>query len=140
MKKKNTTSKSQYSYMVTGILAAHVRNGEELTIEKIKKAVNAAVLAFQLISEHTDEPEEETEEELETVDYFADYPWPKGKEVRYTELERWLISQGVRSKGRASGIIKKSREDGFIVRNILTSRYSRNPAVDTLKDALTSKP
>ena len=76
MKKKTTTSKSQYCYMVTGILAAHVRNGEELTINCIKKAVAASVLAFELISKETDLPEEkQTETDTETVDYFAKFPW-----------------------------------------------------------------
>ena len=114
MKKKTTTSKSQYCYMVTGILAAHVRNGEELTINCIKKAVAASVLAFELISKETDLPEEkQTETDTETVDYFAKFPW-NGCGATYTELENWIRKNVINSKHRANIIIRESKSSGLI--------------------------
>ena len=73
MTKKQSPTFSQLSYIVTGILAAHVQRGDELSQTVIEKAVFAAKTAAEaiedIVNEYTDDEDSSIKE-----DPFKDYP------------------------------------------------------------------
>ena len=121
MTKKQTPTFSQMSYIVTGILAAHVQRGDELSQTVIEKAVFAAKTAAEaiedIVNEYTDDEDGSIKE-----DPFKDYPW-SDKEERYTELANHLRAQGVTSNRRISEIFHESLEKGYLMKNSLTGKY-----------------
>lgn len=121
MTKKQAPTFSQLSYIVTGILAAHVQRGDELSQTVIEKAVFAAKTAAEaiedIVNEYTDDEDCSIKE-----DPFKDYPW-SDKEERYTDLANHLRAQGVTSNRRISEIFHESLEKGYLVKNSLTGKY-----------------
>ncbi len=121
MTKKQAPTFSQLSYIVTGILAAHVQRGDELSQAVIEKAVFAAKTAAEaiedIVNEYTDDEDGSIKE-----DPFKDYPW-SGKEERYTDLANHLRAQGVTSNRRISEIFHDSLENGYLMKNSLTGKY-----------------
>ena len=124
MTKKQTPTFSQLSYIVTGILAAHVQRGDELSQTVIEKAVFAAKTAAEAIEDIVNEYTDDEDESIKT-DPFKDYPW-SGKEERYTDLANYLKQQGVTSNRRISEIFNESREKGYLVKNLLTGKYKHS--------------
>ena len=124
MTKKQAPTFSQLSYIVTGILAAHVQRGDELSQAVIEKAVFAAKTAAEaiedIVNEYTDDEDESIKE-----DPFKDYPW-SDKEERYTDLANHLRAQGVTSNRRISEIFHDSLEKGYLVKNSLTGKYKHS--------------
>ena len=124
MTKKQAPTFSQLSYIVTGILAAHVQRGDELSQTVIEKAVCAAKTAAEsiedIVNEYTDDEDESIKE-----DPFKDYPW-SDKEERYTDLANHLRAQGVTSNRRISEIFHNSLEKGYLVKNSLTGKYKHS--------------
>ena len=124
MTKKQTPTFSQLSYIVTGILAAHVQRGDELSQTVIEKAVFAAKTAAEaiedIVNEYTDDEDGSIKE-----DPFKDYPW-SDKEERYTDLANHLRAQGVTSNRRISEIFHDSLEKGYLVKNALTGKYKHS--------------
>jgi len=124
MTKKQTPTFSQLSYIVTGILAAHVQRGDELSQTVIEKAVFAAKTAAEaiedIVNEYTDDEDGSIKE-----DPFKDYPW-SDKEERYTDLANHLRAQGVTSNRRISEIFHESLEKGYLVKNSLTGKYKHS--------------
>ena len=124
MTKKQTPTFSQLSYIVTGILAAHVQRGDELSQTVIEKAVFAAKTAAEaiedIVNEYTDDEDGSIKE-----DPFKDYPW-SDKEERYTDLANYLKAQGVTSNRRISEIFHDSLEKGYLVKNSLTGKYKHS--------------
>ena len=124
MNKKQTPTFSQLSYIVTGILAAHVQRGDELSQTVIEKAVFAAKTAAEaiedIVNEYTDDEDGSIKE-----DPFKDYPW-SDKEERYTDLANHLRAQGVTSNRRISEIFHDSLEKGYLVKNSLTGKYKHS--------------
>ena len=124
MTKKQAPTFSQLSYIVTGILAAHVQRGDELSQTVIEKAVFAAKTAAEaiedIVNEYTDDEDESIKE-----DPFKDYPW-SDKEERYTDLANHLRAQGVTSNRRISEIFHDSLEKGYLVKNSLTGKYKHS--------------
>ena len=124
MTKKQTPTFSQLSYIVTGILAAHVQRGDELSQTVIEKAVFAAKTAAEaiedIVNEYTDDEDDSIKE-----DPFKDYPW-SDKEERYTDLANYLKQQGVTSNRRISEIFHESLEKGYLVKNSLTGKYKHS--------------
>lgn len=124
MNKKQTPTFSQLSYIVTGILAAHVQRGDELSQTVIEKAVFAAKTAAEaiedIVNEYTDDEDASIKE-----DPFKDYPW-SDKEERYTDLANHLREQGVTSNRRISEIFHESLEKGYLVKNSLTGKYKHS--------------
>ena len=124
MNKKQAPTFSQLSYIVTGILAAHVQRGDELSQTVIEKAVFAAKTAAEaiedIVNEYTDDEDESIKE-----DPFKDYPW-SDKEERYTDLANHLRAQGVTSNRRISEIFHDSLEKGYLVKNSLTGKYKHS--------------
>ena len=120
MNKKQAPTFSQLSYIVTGILAAHVQRGDELSQTVIEKAVFAAKTAAEaiedMVNEYTDDEDESIKE-----DPFKDYPW-SDKEERYTDLANHLRAQGVTSNRRISEIFHDSLEKGYLMKNSLTGK------------------
>ena len=121
MTKKQTPTFSQLSYIVTGILAAHVQRGDELSQTVIEKAVFAAKTAAEAIEDIVNEYADDEDESIKT-DPFKDYPW-SGKEERYTDLANHLRAQGVTSNRRISEIFHDSLENGYLMKNSLTGKY-----------------
>ena len=124
MNKKQAPTFSQLSYIVTGILAAHVQRGDELSQAVIEKAVFAAKTAAEaiedIVNEYTDDEDGSIKE-----DPFKDYPW-SDKEERYTDLANHLRAQGVTSNRRISEIFHDSLEKGYLVKNSLTGKYKHS--------------
>ena len=124
MTKKQAPTFSQLSYIVTGILAAHVQRGDELSQTVIEKAVFAAKTAAEaiedIVNEYTDDEDGSIKE-----DPFKDYPW-SDKEERYTDLANHLKAQGVTSNRRISEIFNEAREKGYLVKNLLTGKYKHS--------------
>ena len=124
MNKKQAPTFSQLSYIVTGILAAHVQRGDELSQTVIEKAVFAAKTAAEaiedIVNEYTDDQDESIKE-----DPFKDYPW-SDKEERYTDLANHLRAQGVTSNRRISEIFHDSLEKGYLMKNSLTGKYKHS--------------
>ena len=124
MSKKQAPTFSQLSYIVTGILAAHVQRGDELSQTVIEKAVFAAKTAAEaiedIVNEYTDDEDGRIKE-----DPFKDYPW-SDKEERYTDLANHLRAQGVTSNRRISEIFHDSLEKGYLMKNSLTGKYKHS--------------
>ena len=124
MSKKQAPTFSQLSYIVTGILAAHVQRGDELSQTVIEKAVFAAKTAAEaiedIVNDYTDDEDGSIKE-----DPFKDYPW-SDKEERYTDLANHLKAQGVTSNRRISEIFHESLEKGYLVKNLLTGKYKHS--------------
>ena len=124
MNKKQAPTFSQLSYIVTGILAAHVQRGDELSQTVIEKAVFAAKTAAEaiedIVNEYTDDEDGSIKE-----DPFKDYPW-SDKEERYTDLANHLRAQGVTSNRRISEIFHDSLEKGYLMKNSLTGKYKHS--------------
>ena len=124
MTKKQTPTFSQLSYIVTGILAAHVQRGDELSQTVIEKAVFAAKTAAEaiedIVNEYTDDEDGSIKE-----DPFKDYPW-SDKEERYTDLANHLKAKGVTSNRRISEIFHDSLEKGYLMKNSLTGKYKHS--------------
>ena len=124
MTKKQAPTFSQLSYIVTGILAAHVQRGDELSQAVIEKAVFAAKTAAEaiedIVNDYTDDEDGSIKE-----DPFKDYPW-SDKEERYTDLANHLRAQGVTSNRRISEIFHDSLEKGYLVKNSLTGKYKHS--------------
>ena len=124
MNKKQAPTFSQLSYIVTGILAAHVQRGDELSQTVIKKAVFAAKTAAEAIEDIVNEYTDDEDSSIKT-DPFNDYPW-SDKEERYTDLANHLRAQGVTSNRRISEIFHDSLENGYLVKNSLTGKYKHS--------------
>lgn len=124
MTKKQAPTFSQLSYIVTGILAAHVQRGDELSQTVIEKAVFAAKTAAEaiedIVNDYTDDEDGSIKE-----DPFKDYPW-SDKEERYTDLANHLKAKGVTSNRRISEIFNEAREKGYLVKNLLTGKYKHS--------------
>ena len=123
MTKKQAPTFSQMSYIVTGILAAHVQRGDELSQTVIEKAVFAAKTAAEAIEDIVSEGKDDSEEELKDV--FKEYPWTD-KPERYTNLANWLKDQGVTSNRRISEIFHEQLEAGFLKKDALSGKYIHN--------------
>lgn len=124
MTKKQAPTFSQLSYIVTGILAAHVQRGDELSQAVIEKAVFAAKTAAEAIEDIVNEYTDDEDESIKT-DPFKDYPW-SDKEERYTDLANYLKAQGVTSNRRISEIFHESLEKGYLMKNSLTGKYKHS--------------
>ena len=124
MTKKQAPTFSQLSYIVTGILAAHVQRGDELSQTVIEKAVFAAKTAAEAIEDIVNEYIDDEDEGIKT-DPFKDYPW-SDKEERYTDLANHLKAQGVTSNRRISEIFHDSLEKGYLMKNSLTGKYKHS--------------
>lgn len=124
MTKKQTPTFSQLSYIVTGILAAHVQRGDELSQSVIEKAVFAAKTAAEAIEDIVNEYTDDEDESIK-ADPFKDYPW-SDKEERYTDLANHLKAQGVTSNRRISEIFHESLEKGYLMKNSLTGKYQHS--------------
>ena len=123
MTKKQAPTFSQLSYIVTGILAAHVQRGDELSQTVIEKAVFAAKTAAEAIEDIVSEGKDDSEEEMKDV--FKEYPWTD-KPERYTNLANWLKNQGVTSNRRISEIFHEQLEAGFLKKDALSGKYIHN--------------
>lgn len=123
MTKKQAPTFSQLSYIVTGILAAHVQRGDELSQTVIEKAVFAAKTAAEAIEDIVSDGKDDSEEELKDV--FKEYPWTD-KPERYTNLANWLNDQGVTSNRRISEIFHEQLEAGFLKKDALSGKYIHN--------------
>lgn len=123
MTKKQAPTFSQLSYIVTGILAAHVQRGDELSHTVIEKAVFAAKTAAEAIEDIVSDGKDDSEEELKDV--FKEYPWTD-KPERYTNLANWLKDQGVTSNRRISEIFHEQLEAGFLKKDALSGKYIHN--------------
>ena len=123
MTKKQTPTFSQLSYIVTGILAAHVQRGDELSQAVIEKAVFAAKTAAEAIEDIVNDGKDDSVEELKDV--FKEYPWTD-KPERYTNLANWLKDQGVTSNRRISEIFHEQLEAGFLKKDALSGKYIHN--------------
>lgn len=124
MTKKQAPTFSQLSYIVTGILAAHVQRGDELSQTVIEKAVFAAKTAAEAIEDIVNEYADDEDGSIKE-DPFKDYPW-SDKEERYTDLANHLRAQGVTSNRRISEIFHESLEKGYLVKNSLTGKYKHS--------------
>jgi hypothetical protein len=124
MTKKQAPTFSQLSYIVTGILAAHVQRGDELSQTVIEKAVFAAKTAAEAIEDIVNEYTDDEDGSIKD-DPFKDYPW-SDKEERYTDLANHLRAQGVTSNRRISDIFHDSLEKGYLVKNSLTGKYKHS--------------
>ena len=124
MTKKQAPTFSQLSYIVTGILAAHVQRGDELSQTVIEKAVFAAKTAAEAIEDIVNEYTDDEDESIKT-DPFKDYHW-SDKEERYTDLANHLKAKGVTSNRRISEIFHESLEKGYLMKNSLTGKYKHS--------------
>jgi len=122
MTKKQAPTFSQLSYIVTGILAAHVQRGDELSQTVIEKAVFAAKTAAEAIEDIVNDY---TGDEYGGIkdDPFKDYPW-SDKPERYTDLANYLKQQGVSSNRRISEIFHECIEAGYLIKDPLTAKYT----------------
>ena len=140
--KKNKPTISQYSYMVTGLLSAWIREHKEfpdLYANIVDDAVNITKYAFDRIAMICDETEEEkpiikeeaeqdyffgsSSDFTEQADPFKDYPWD-GKPARYTDLENWLCGRGITSHRKIASIFDDSLKIGYIIKDAKTKLYS----------------
>lgn len=140
--KKNKPTISQYSYMVTGLLSAWIREHKEfpdLYANIVDDAVNITKYAFDRIAMICDETEEEkpiikneaeqdyffgsSSDFIEQADPFKDYPWD-GKPARYTDLENWLCCRGITSHRKIASIFDDSLKIGYIIKDAKTKLYS----------------
>jgi hypothetical protein len=124
MNKKQAPTFSQLSYIVTGILAAHVQRGDELSQTVIEKAVFAAKTAAEAIEDIVNEYTDDEDSSIK-ADPFKDYPW-SDREERYTDLANHLKAQGVTSNRRISEIFHESLEKGYLMKNSLTGKYKHS--------------
>ena len=124
MTRKQAPTFSQLSYIVTGILAAHVQRGDELSQAVIEKAVFAAKTAAEAIEDIVNEYADDEDGSIKE-DPFKDYPW-SDKEERYTDLANHLRAQGVTSNRRISEIFHDSLEKGYLMKNSLTGKYKHS--------------
>ena len=124
MTKKQAPTFSQLRYIVTGILAAHVQRGDELSQTVIEKAVFAAKTAAEAIEDIVNEYTDDEDDSIKT-DPFKDYPW-SDKEERYTDLANHLRAQGVTSNRRISEIFHEQLEAGFLKKDALSGKYIHN--------------
>ena len=128
MKKKHNPTTSQYSYMVTGLLAAKVQRNGVVVRGDVIEAVATAKMAYELIAEvigevDDDETEPKPKKEKEPMpNYFQDYEWKDGK-ATWSELNAFLKKQGISSNRRISNIFKESIEKGYIRRDDNTRQY-----------------
>ena len=128
MKKKHNPTTSQYSYMVTGLLAAKVQRNGVVIRGDVIEAVATAKMAYELIAEvigevDDDETEPKPKKEKEPMpNYFQDYEWKDGK-ATWSELNAFLKKQGISSNRRISNIFKESIEKGYIRRDDNTRQY-----------------
>ena len=120
MTKKQAPTFSQLSYIVTGILAAHVQRGDELSQTVIEKAVRAAKTASEAISDIVNDSDTESQP---ISDPFKGYSW-SGKPERYTDLANYLKQQGVSSNRRISEIFHECIEAGYLIKDPLTAKYT----------------
>ena len=109
---------------MTGILAAHVQRGDELSQTVIEKAVFAAKTAAEAIEDIVNEYTDDEDGSIKT-DPFKDYPW-SDKEERYTDLANHLKAKGVTSNRRISEIFHESLENGYLMKNSLTGKYKHS--------------
>lgn len=140
--KKNKPTISQYSYMVTGLLSAWIREHKkfpDLYANIVDDAVNITKYAFDRIAMICDETEEEkpiikeeaeqdyffgsSSDFMEQADPFKDYPWD-GKSARYTDLENWLCGRGITSHRKIASIFDDSLKIGYIIKDAKTKLYS----------------
>lgn len=141
--KKNKPTISQYSYMVTGLLSAWIREHKEFPDQYaniVDDAVNITKYAFDRIAMICDETEEEekpiikneaeqdyffgsSSDFMEQADPFKDYPWD-GKPARYTDLENWLCGRGITSHRKIASIFDDSLKIGYIIKDAKTKLYS----------------
>ena len=140
--KKNKPTISQYSYMITGLLSAWIREHKEfpdLYANIVDDAVNITKYAFDRIEMICDETEEEkpiikeeaeqdyffgsSSDFMEQADPFKDYPWD-GKSARYTDLENWLCGRGITSHRKIASIFDDSLKIGYIIKDAKTKLYS----------------
>ena len=119
MKKKAKPTTSQYSYMVTGLLAAKVQRNGVVIRGDVIEAVATAKMAYELIAEvigDIDDDEEDKPSEKKVKEpmpnYFDNYIWEDGV-ATWSELANWLKKQGVTSNRRISNIFRESLEKGF---------------------------
>ena len=128
MKKKHNPTTSQYSYMVTGLLAAKVQRNGVVIRGDVIEAVATAKMAYELIAEVIGEvDDDETEPKHKKVkepmpNHFQDYEWKDGK-ATWSELNAYLKKQGISSNRRISNIFKESIEKGYIRRDENTRQY-----------------
>ena len=129
MKKKYNPTTSQYSYMVTGLLSAVIQRKGEINQEDVKGAVEAAKLAYELISEvigDTDEDEDtesvQSKSKEPMPNYFKDYEWKAGK-ATWSELNAYLKKQGISSNRRIGNIFRESIDKGYIRKDENTRQY-----------------
>ena len=125
MSKKQAPTFSQLSYIVTGILAAHVQRGDELSQTVIEKAVFAAKTAAEaiedIVNEYTDDDEQE--EEKPFIDEFAKFPWGNTAHT-YTELEKWYQQNVKRSKRAFGKSYHVAILNGHLIKDEKTGKYT----------------
>ena len=129
MKKKAKPTTSQYSYMVTGLLAAKVQRNGVVIRGDVIEAVATAKMAYELIAEvigDIDDDEEDKPSEKKVKEpmpnYFDNYIWEDGV-ATWSELANWLKKQGVTSNRRISNIFMESLEKGYIRKDENTHKY-----------------
>ena len=129
MKKKAKPTTSQYSYMVTGLLAAKVQRNGVVIRGDVIEAVATAKMAYELIAEvigDIDDNEEDKPSEKKVKEpmpnYFDNYIWEDGV-ATWSELANWLKKQGVTSNRRISNIFRESLEKGYIRKDENTHKY-----------------
>lgn len=129
MKKKAKPTTSQYSYMVTGLLAAKVQRNGVVIRGDVIEAVATAKMAYELIAEvigDIDDDEEGKPSEKKFKEpmsnYFDNYIWEDGV-ATWSELAEWLKKQGVTSNRKISNIFRESIEKGYIRKDEVTHKY-----------------
>ncbi len=129
MKKKAKPTTSQYSYMVTGLLAAKVQRNGVVIRGDVIEAVATAKMAYELIAEvigdiDDDEEDKPSEKKVKEpmLNYFDNYIWEDGV-ATWSELANWLKKQGVTSNRRISNIFRESLEKGYIRKDENTHKY-----------------
>lgn len=129
MKKKAKPTTSQYSYMVTGLLAAKVQRNGVVIRGDVIEAVATAKMAYELIAEvigDIDDDEEDKSSEKKVKEpmpnYFDNYIWEDGV-ATWSELAEWLKKQGVTSNRKISNIFRESIEKGYIRKDEVTHKY-----------------
>ena len=126
MKNKKNATKSQYNYMVTGLLAAKIQHNGAITPEDIKSAVLAAEMAFELISDKIGDDEDDDgsskPRKKEIINYFEDYIWEDGA-ATWSELAAYLHRLGIRSNRRITNIFHESLEKGYIRKDEANRKY-----------------
>ena len=117
MEKKKRPKLTQYTYLVNGLLTAQIQRKGYIDEDDVKNAVETTVKAYDLIIEAVGEDDVDEEptvsNAVEVKDYFAEFPW-HGTGHSYSELERWLKEQGIKSNRKISLIFNSSIENGFI--------------------------